>query len=1728
MSNLFYKYLSDRLLNYFNSTGVRTGDKYYFIAEKEEQVEELYETLKACDDIEPFIYTHEKGSTYESFLIPFGDTKLLVAATINGVTPDYLVTIRNLVGTKEDDWKNTVLLSLLNKNLDSVAGGGSNLQKEGMPLNVDEIKKGLEKEIQSSSLMKHDKIILSYYLEQNQDDYIQQSHTVFDFEDVLTLINKKELDKGDYNGLGFFYDNGLAEEDSRVVKKRLKENKELFEKVAYIHSYGNPDEELEKWFDDSGLKKLKADNWQETNYKDVKMSSDNNKKSKALQYIEAHKKETEEGLIFWERPDKDTVAGRRKHHIIIFNPNKLPIVTLSFKFDESLKKEYMKGDTANFTTVGGKQLKATIVHNAGKTTFKKVSYKHREEAKSSYEFRIMIVECVESLLESFKTDYSIKVTKDNSALELQTEDGILVFNKTLSGGNEILIEESKQEIKIDHQKTKVILSSDIEETNVVMKANIVDTELPLSVKFESRAITPVSGRFVWKTKREKQQHYVLTDDGKIVLGTSINVPKEEFRLNLEVEKQLVQNHVLYGTKHYEEVTSISLELPEEVLLYYGKLIQYYRKNNTLPSLAYMDEELAALSKNYIRSVINAIKEIKEDGYLSIEQKNLSKLGLLIEDNLLLLTPLHPLNVAYQLKLNEKIKEEELDLSILNRLRANNLLPYFIYENKLYKVIEQQHSFEWLSYGLYYSVSNDENKSFTEKLVKGKMKEFLNHFSYLFTHSKRSPLKVNLINLDSDLEFLQGVFGFMKHAIEKAKDENDVVPVEIVIYQKEEYTSSFELLSTYDDIEKIETHFDLSFSSSRVDKQDILRVFREKVSFSKQPYDQENYHYAHLSFFKIDYKDAISKSVMSDINTGVSLEGLLSGIPSVNQGGDYRSGFGSKYIEQQENDLLSFVQLYNELICNMDNSGSEPYRKGVSIVTRVSDITNDSLRTLYSASNWVTFIDPKVGLEFFKANEDNLIIIHYSDQYTSSSSYDSITVTNKTDQYQRVIEEFLGTHNIATNNIEQVISWFNVVNGEWLLKLIGNSTQFPREKLSIISAIKYGMSYLHHENILWVPISMEEVLRVSGAIGLNKDGGVFTAKNLNVQGQHSDDLLFIGVDFGENDVKVHYHPVEVKIGINQQGTINKATTQIQSTKQVLIDQTRRFDDEGKELFKNKFYRNFFMQLFLTNAEKLALYGLLDSANIERLNGVRHLLLNDKYEISYGLENVCGDCGIISFTRDTHFRTVKLDSGILKMDLTEQDALKGIIEKVEELTDRMIRKETDLSTDYMPYYHYQKTGYTPMSGSAAGSVAAETREIFENGRESVEAGDEEAASVPSAVPHEITDTDVTVADGKIEILFGTDIQKQEELYWKPTDTTLISNPNTGIIGTMGTGKTQFTKSVVAQLINNTHRNINGTKMGMLIFDYKGDYISDEFLSKVNGKKFDLYQLPYNPLSLFVGKKSLNLLPLHTARGITTTLEKAFSLGDVQSSILIDVIMEAYDKKGIIKNQPDTWTREAPTFSDVYRIFKKREDIKMDKLYKALRDINDFEIFEPDASKTVPLFELIEGITVINLQGYDEAIQNLVVAITLDLFYTQMQLTGDSAYSGNYRELKKFVLVDEADNFMSKDFDSIKKILKEGRSFGVGTILSTQLLSHFSTASNDYADYINSWIVHNVTDIKAKDVKYIFNTMTNEETENILQRIKQLEKHQSIVKLGTQKQPSLIRDKAFWELDLEHTLS
>ncbi|WP_406542350.1 ATP-binding protein [Clostridium ljungdahlii] len=691
-------------------------------------------------------------------------------------------------------------------------------------------------------------------------------------------------------------------------------------------------------------------------------------------------------------------------------------------------------------------------------------------------------------------------------------------------------------------------------------------------------------------------------------------------------------------------------------------------------------------------------------------------------------------------------------------------------------------------------------------------------------------------------------------------------------------------------------------------------------------------------------------------------------------------------------------------------------------------------------------------------------------------------------------------------------------------------------------------------------------RVSGGAGLKQREGFLSAKKLGFEGSGStsDDILLIGIEAINEEVYVYYYPIEVKIGENNNSVIEKGVEQAKHTKNIFSKLL--LPKEGNEITNTqKVYRNFLMQLAVTSAEKLNLYEVCNEENWNRVidSDLRRKLLNEEYVISNSIEESLGIAAVISFKKENSFELVDIrkEDNVMIIEMSEDDAFNFITKTVGEIREKV--GSIEINTQVHSNIPSQQDDYTIVQGGNEGVTAdaeiASTKPVEDIKVPKTKINDIPIAEVIKpkisdevepdnnlSTPPSSTDDNIgreTASLGvdadssshcennsarNMQILFGVNQKSNREIYWCPNDTNKLMHTNTGIIGTMGTGKTQFTKSMVTQIYRESKYNVDGKKVGILIFDYKGDYnkSKQDFLDATDAKVFELYHLPFNPLSLVKSANTKPMLPLHTASGLKETLAKAFGLGPKQETLLRELIMEAYEKRGIIKNLSDTWDKPAPTLRDVYDVYMGREDIKKDdSLYAAFSSLIDFEIFEPDPNETKSLFDLIDGVTVIDLSGYDPSIQNLVVAITLDLFYSQMQAYGHSKIDRNLRQLNKIVLVDEADNFLSKNFSSLKKILKEGREFGVGTILSTQLLSHFSTSENEYANYILTWVVHNVADLSNKDVKYIFNTQSKSEEESIYSKIKSLNKHYSLVKMGDSDRAVFMRDRAFWEIVKEN---
>ncbi|MBU5310513.1 DNA phosphorothioation-dependent restriction protein DptH [Tissierella carlieri] len=1731
MLDQFYSYLSKKVIEFFNSKPLTSGAKYNIQFEREEQVKALYDELKNNTLYKEYEYKDNTGEVkYKSYLLNFSGVKLIISATINDIQPDFLTRLRNLVGV-EPGYEDKAILFIHNTNLDSIIGGTESFSKEGMPFHINSIKEDIKTKLLISEFTEVDKAIISLDLERKQKDLFGDNISIFEYRDLLEIINGTCIEKDQYKNFGLFYDSELKSFKGKKLKDRIENNAIYYSRVDDIHNYGNPEIQLERYFDEKGIEKLKGEGWKDVDYKDVNRSIEEKKKVKLLEYISCNQE--------WDREEGASKAKSRIRNIIVFNENRDDSINIEFKFDDYLKSEFLKTEGEIKVETSGKKIKATIYKSEVDVDFYKIVYKDDKNVK--FEFKIVILECDKRYLDSIKTKYSIVMNKKSKYISINTDDSNIVFNQYAQNSKKYELEYNNDLIQLNEDEKLIMeisdnfdYESDSELIRFNLKAN--HCTIPIGIIGTSEKVTVIEGMKVWKLKRETECDFIRIGDNKLQHGTKEYFTRDEFRRNLQLEKQIIDSNQMYFIESSNGLEGINLELGPELETSYNEIIKYFVMSKKLPSLSYINNELKTLYENFIKQYIETLEEIEEGSYLVKEQKDLFKIGVIrreIEDREIILTSLHPLNIAYQLYIDELIGNESMEDDIIKKFTSTYLLPYILDDNgRLYIPMEQHHSPGWKYYVDESLPRYKSSRDFVSKLVYEKIEEFVSHFKYLFNMGNNAPIRINLINTGDSKEILQGIFKYYIKQLKLSKT-GEVLPIDVFIYSNKNITNAFEEVAFNDDINNLKETYRLDLNLDNMSEEDVLNLYRSKVHFYSKKIE-EGIEYSHITFLEMNNDAKVITSIMDDITSGVMLNGIISGVPSVFLGDSYRTGFGTKYANINNN-LMKIAMSLNALNAAI---GGEPYNRKQCKAISISNENKNRLDNIYEASHWVTFIDPKVDLNFFKndPNAKDLLIIHYSDQYTTAGGYDAITVTRKSGPYQRVIEEFLTQNGIEDSHdySPNIINMFNAINGDWLLRLLSSKSYFPKEKISILSAIKLALAEFKKDNIIWVPISLEEILRVSGGAGLKKSEGLFSAKNLGFQnnGATSDDILLIGVEIIGEKVAIHFYPIEVKIGENSSSYIEKGIQQVKSTKKI-FNETLLPNERGVISNTQKIYHNFLMQLVITSAEKLELYDICKEEGWKHIidSDLRRKLLNEEYEISNYMEDLIGEGAVISFKKGVKYNDIRQEDGVMIIEMSEENGINFItksVQEIRELVSGVCTEEIDINYNNLATdKEIKKANDNDNSNIKEDIKKFELEELVDSSKTIKTIGEikhkQQILSDLNICNKFITESSEEYEQKNMEVLFGVNERNNREVYWYPNDTNKLLHTNTGIIGTMGTGKTQFTKSMITQIHRESKYNVDGKGIGILIFDYKGDYnkSKQDFIDATNAKVFELYHLPFNPLSIAKTVNSKPMLPLHTANGLKETLAKAFGLGIKQETLLRDLIMDAYEKSGIIKNQSDTWNIPAPTLKNVYDIYVSKEDLKEDSLYAAFSNLIDFEIFEPDPFKTKSLFELIDGVTVIDLSGYDSGIQNLVVAITLDLFYTQMQAHGHSKIDGSLRQLNKFILVDEADNFLSKNFESLKKILKEGREFGVGTILSTQLLSHFSTVENDYANYILTWVIHKVDDITNKDVKYIFNTQTKQEDESLINRIKSLNKHYSMVKMGHSDRPIYMKDRAFWEL-------
>lgn len=1756
MSEKFYDYIAKRIVSYFEQEcdNLHDGDRFCFKLDNEKLVEKVNAALEKITREGEFQGTFSYLDSYKTFTLKLKNNKeVVIAAQIGGMTNDFFATLRNIPLTIN---KNPILM-ITYAPIDTISSATRNLSEKGEPFSTEELLEAIGREIKDSNTLSfQDRTLLTHELARKQSDRYADRESLLEYKSLLVSASEGKIAQEDWIDFRLLPDaDGLAsEKNAKKMEQRIAENHRDFETIDRTFKYGSLRDDLDSSFDRKlidALEKNKRqgkDWFQGITYAEIRDSKAKMEKRSEPLFIDnasisaysGSEKEYKfpQNQKLFVRDGGSTKTKQREKHILVYNPDCLKEITIEFPFNKTITKDSVEQNERPLE-IQGKRLSLSI--NADGCVFARVVVKDPTNASIDFTFRICVLNLNPCYLENFQTCYKIDWKKKKQRIMAEGVNEFLVINPgAKKQAEEILEEEGAYSCDLETELTLVFNEDSFSSGNgkILFALSCGAIQIPLGISDDKVKVSSLTGVRAFKLKNEFKSGFEYRD-GKIVMGTTPYSANGSFKEDLKCESFFVDVQACYVVKNLQgEYASKTISIPEDLRSAYVDYLSIFKERRQLPSLAYLDETLCKAAKRYVGAFKDFFNQVDDGNVLSQEHNDALRLGTVYDQTQerIAFSPIHPFNVAYQLRLHEENGLGSVRDDIVGRLTSANLLPYIKDDQQtVYEIVEQDESPEWRYYTPLDRERFHEIRDFAPKLVAEKIEEYYAHFGFLFDGVDRRMI-LSLHNLGDCREIFLGIVRYFKGQIKKELPPEDILNFEIHIYSDPKLASSYNDFSVLSNLKRTKEYL-CEVEEKYEHNTDLASMLVAKIRRYAHSEAEEMYRYAHIAFYEMTSSNKCGDTKIGQLTTGASLDGVISGVPSVLDKGWYKTGFGRKYAP--ESDLVEFASLLNSMYRVAYSSST--YVKDHCVTTEVSKWSSAQLDKVYSASNWVVFVDPKVDLSFFYQDEQakELLIIHYGDQNSSASGYNAITVTRKAEQYERIISQELAKKNVKADPgaTKRIIKFFNAVNGRWLLRLISSKSApddtFSREKMSVVSAVKFAMAYYDRLNIAWVPLSLEELLRVSGNTGLSKKDGLLSAKNLSFEkGPTCDDLLLIGFEKTEKGVCVYLHPVEVKIGQNDSSVIAKAKEQICNTYQGLLHALWPDDEEERKSIERKVVRNFIMQLAILACEKMKLYGVYPEGRWDFiLDEIRKPLLNDGFEISERVNRDLGVGTVISFKQSENFISGDFDQekNIAIFTLPEKDGYEYLVKDVGDVARDIERSDlvTPRRSGIRPEVVREHEKRIEIDEEVASELQEEVQggaiPLYDNEPEPekvvVERAEDSTTDAPESLPEK------EEPPREIRVLFGEDQATGTPLYWHPGNTEEIFHPNTGIIGTMGTGKTQFTQSLVTQLYRERVNNVESPDIGILIFDYKGDYNESkvDFVKATNAKILKLYHLPYNPLALSQPRVFKPLLPFHVANTFCDTLSRVYHLGPKQSGALRDCIKRAYLAKGINKQESDTWNLPAPTFAEVFTVYSEDESIKKgDSLDEALCKLSDFELFEPESCNTKSLFDLLKGVVVVDLSGYDSDLQSLVIAITLDLFYAQMQSRGSSKLAGKHRQLTKMILVDEADNFLSEGFPSLKKILKEGREFGVGTILSTQFLKHFGSGDDDFSKYILTWVVHNVSDLKNSDIRFVFNTEANSEEEaKLFGDVKKLQKHHSIVKIGNNPKPIYVKDKAFWEL-------
>jgi DNA phosphorothioation-dependent restriction protein DptH len=825
MLNEFYDFIAKKIFSFFQAAAAEgtllKGESFCLKLDDDEMVtlvtNALEEYATKNQAIGEYIYACRDGSKYETYTLKVIDNEVIIAAQKDGMTNDFLcATLRNAAN---DEQKPLLMISA--NPIDSAKSGSRDMSASGMPFYADQLMAEIRNMVNNSTQLTNvEKRILQFELKRRDADVFSDKASLYEYRDLLSIMSSGKIESGNYSGFRLFAVDGKADYrnyGNAQIDKEIKDNNDLFEKIDRGIRFGNLEVELARVFEDKMIFKIEnayrdeGENWSLLfTYAELAAAKER-KQMKMENPLKIEKEDIsvygdlplnvinpEEALII--RNEGSQTAKKRIKNILVFNSERYSKIHIQFNCNAKILNSGILADDSEMSKEGNNIIFKFIREGV---TFHKLEI--NDSANDiTYIFKVCIIDLApEYMYQTVKHSVSIeyKKIKKNSRIKLVGVGINLIFNK--NGGEVSSCKLQDNEIYSCKYGERLLIYSSEEElanlgSGIRIDINFSGVVVPFILYPDEVKSVEIIGRKILRDKLSAKKSFEFDNDA--ILGeTQEYFAKANLLRELRIEQKIIDESIFCGNVKNFYVSDVikidkkALNLPAELEEAYLLLLATFKKEKTTPTLAYLGGTLHDSVVKYIEVFEKCFANLNDGENLSQEQEDALLLGTISigrNEEEIVLTPFHPLNLRYQLMLLEEKGIEYATDIVMERLNSINLLPYIQKSKRIYKVSDQLYSQEWKYYAPVENKKYRGSRRYVSKLVEEKISEFLLHFKYIFDDINNKIIRINLINMGDCSEVFIGLAQFFIHAINRNADIDSLVRFEIHIYTDDMSGNSF--------------------------------------------------------------------------------------------------------------------------------------------------------------------------------------------------------------------------------------------------------------------------------------------------------------------------------------------------------------------------------------------------------------------------------------------------------------------------------------------------------------------------------------------------------------------------------------------------------------------------------------------------------------------------------------------------------------------------------------------------------------------------------------------------------------------------------------------------------------------------------------------------------------------------------------------------------------------------